>query len=131
MINRHARIVRVSFAPRGVARGDRDRPGSQAAPTPEPPDLRVYDEGDLVARFEVVLERVHRPGWRPEPESIRSSSRWRDPALRERGMEPAYSVPISTDDGYARRLAERVRDRMGVSAAAGPEDLGQPVGGPG
>lgn len=122
MINRHARVVRVSFTPRGVASADRDRPGSQAAPTPAPPDLRTYDQGDLVARFEVVIERIHRPGWQVESESVLASTRWDDPALKERGMEPAYSVPISTDDRYARRLAARVRDRMGVPAGTSPSD---------
>jgi len=117
MINRHARVVRVSFAPMGVARADRDRPGSQAAPTPAPPDLRTYEDGDVIARFEVVIERIHRPGWQVESESVAASTRWKDPALQARGMEPAYSVPISTDDGYARRLAARVRDRMGIAAA--------------
>lgn len=123
VMNRHRRIVRVSFTPADLAEPE-SGPRSPAAvgdieSDPASPaslgvlDLRGYD-GPVHARFHVTLERVHRPGFRPEPASIRLSPISEDPALRERGMWPEYAVAIDRDLALERQLAQALRRRLAL-----------------
>ncbi|TVQ62020.1 MAG: hypothetical protein EA378_06015 [Phycisphaerales bacterium] len=142
-LNRHQRAVRVEFTaaeppppesgprspasvegleePAGASRDD----GSGEAF--EPPvrttmrrDLRSY-QGPVVATFRVTIERVQRPGFRPEPASIRLSPMHIDPDLRDRGMWPQHAVPIGRDHELERRLARRLHQRLGVPAPEASE----------
>ncbi|MCA9288839.1 MAG: hypothetical protein KDA05_09665 [Phycisphaerales bacterium] len=108
------RRVRVTFEPAAVDRPREAR--GQAGFTPvagaAPLDLRSSDVA-LTARVEVYVERVRRPGTRLETESIRQSSQTLDPSLRSRGMALEYTTTVDSDDAFAARLAERMRERLG------------------
>jgi hypothetical protein len=94
-------------------------PRPQTAPGPAPVDLRE-SEGPLIARVEVVLERLHRPGWRLEPSAMRWSSRAFDPELRGTSMWPVYTVAFSQDPLLARRLAFAIDAEARAAAPADP-----------
>lgn len=98
LFNRQQRIVRITFEP--------------AEPTGTPPEDVRGVTGDLSARVEVVIERLHQPGWQTEPGAVRFSGYWQDPSLAERGMSPTYAVPFSRDPALAGRLAEEIGARI-------------------
>lgn len=98
LANQQQRTIRVWFEPE-----------IRADPAPE--DLR-HIEGPMVVRVEVVIERVHKPGWRIETTAVRFSSFSRDPELTERAMWPRYSVAFAQDPEYAGRLAHAIERRI-------------------
>jgi hypothetical protein len=100
--NNQLRTLRITF-----------RPAAAEAP---PEDLREW-EGPTLATVEVVLARVHRPGQRIEPTSIRLNSRYRDPELARRGMAPEYTVPWTLDGDAAERVVRRLVSRAGGAAS--------------
>lgn len=104
LFNRQQRLVRITFEPVGAG----DSP---------PEDLRTVP-GDLTARVEVVVERLHRPGWQIQPESVRFSSTAQDPAMGPRGMWPTYAVPFSQDPDFASRLAAEIERRLNGTRTA-------------
>jgi hypothetical protein len=117
LFNRQFRIAVITFHLPGSVEHAPPRP--QTAPGPEPLDLREID-APLVARVEVVLERLHRAGWRLEPSAMRWSSRSFDPDLRGTGMWPQYTVAFSQDPILARRLASAIGSSRPGPAAAAP-----------
>jgi hypothetical protein len=114
--NRQQRIVRITFEPSDPNPAS-IAPAASGSPTDpqhvehEPDDLRAYS-GPLNARVEVVIERLHRPGWQLEPGAIRHSSYAEDPALIDRGMWPTYAVPFSQDPDLAGRIAGEIEQRF-------------------
>lgn len=86
LLNRHRRIVRVSFKPANDATSD-----AVAAPR--------------AATVEVSILREHRPGRRLEPKAVRFSTVTRDESLVARGLWPRHETPLESDDALARRLA--------------------------
>lgn len=106
LANQQQRRVRVSFQP--------INPNIPASRVVTGPDMLDY-KGPMVARFDVTIERIQRPGWRPSPRAISLSSFSRDPGLVERGMQPAYSVPFADDPELAKRLVDDARTRMKAS----------------
>ncbi len=95
------RSVRVTFEPDGIETGD-----------PTTYDLRLWGEtgvGSGTVRVHVTLERIHRPGWRVDTQSVRLATRTQDPVLRRRGMDPVYTVAFAQDPELASELAERIR----------------------
>ncbi len=104
-VNRHARIVRITFEPAGAPSPERPHPPLAAG---DPlPDL-LERPGPLVARVQVLVLRTRRPGWRPDGNSIFRSSFTHDPSLRPRGMTPRYEDPLILDEALSRRLAVRI-----------------------
>ena len=103
LFNRHQRRVRITFEPVG---------GVAADGAGQPDDLRIAT-GELTARVEVVIERLHRPGWRIEPGAVRFSTYAEDPALGgARGMWPSYAVPFSQDPALAERIAAEIETQL-------------------
>ncbi len=98
LFNRQQRLVRITFEP--------------VAPGGIPPDDLRAVPGELTARVDVVVERLHRPGWQVEPGAVRFSTYAQDPALAERGMWPTYAVPFSQDPDLAGRLAAEIERRL-------------------
>lgn len=86
LLNRHRRIVRVSFKPANDAT-------SNASTAPR------------AATVEVSILREHRPGRRLEPKAVRFSTVTRDESLVARGLWPRHETPLESDDALARRLA--------------------------
>ncbi|MBX3315344.1 MAG: hypothetical protein KF902_00620 [Phycisphaeraceae bacterium] len=131
--NQEGRRVRIVFArpddgrahamPVAVPASD---DASEAYAEPPPPDGLLADgsllasldddlrdeQGALLLRVDVVVDRVYRPGSRIETKSIRHSSTYQDPDLVKRGMQPSYSVSRERDDLLAARLAEDIRKRL-------------------
>ena len=106
MVNHQRRRVRVTFRPTEESTGD----GSV--------DLRTLG-APILGRVDVVIERLHRPGWRLETTSIHLSRQAMDPTYRERSMWPTYAVAVSQDPALARRLACKMQDRTRQLAEAG------------
>jgi hypothetical protein len=100
-LNQQERVVRVVFAPAGGGQAIAPDPGAPL------PDLRTYS-GPMTARVEVRVDRVRRPGWRLEPESIRRSTRMYDPGLAESGIGTIAREPIAADPALAQRISDRV-----------------------
>lgn len=114
LFNRNERRVRITFGP-ADGPGEAVSPRAQAAPGPPVADLRRTDE-PLVARVEVVIERVNRPGWQVHTNAVRTSTFTRDPQLAARRMEPRYSVAVRQDEKLARRLAGEIQAKLDKSA---------------
>ena len=92
LINHHARAARVTFEPAG---------------------------NPTEALVEVTIYRASRPGWRPETESVRTSSRWRDPGLARRGLAPNTLIPLRADRDLAAVLARRIAERGAAQESTG------------
>lgn len=110
--NRQERRVRVTFEPKSLA-DSAEAPkstGSLAGATFV--DVRELTE-PVVARIEVTVDRVQRPGWQPQAKSIRRTGRTRDPELEDRGMWPDYRVPDRQDTELAARLVKEITGRIG------------------
>lgn len=104
LLNGQQRRVRITF----------ESVGAEGTP---PDDFRTVP-GPLSARVEVVVERIHRPGWRIEPTAVRFSSQAQDPGLTARGMYPTYSVPLSQDPKLAARIAREIEGRISNAVQA-------------
>jgi hypothetical protein len=98
LVNQHERVARVEFS----------GPGR---------DLRTAD-GMLSARVEVVVYRVRRGNWRIETESISRSTHARDALSASRGQAGTFRQAVRRDDVLAAALADRIRSRLGLPAAA-------------
>lgn len=117
--NQQERMVRVTFAPEGE---EDELPG----PGEALPDRRS-DDRPLVARVDVTVLRLRRPGWRPETEAISRSSRSQDPQLASRVGGATFSEPIGRDERLAGRLGEQVRARLSAAGLATGDAAGDPV----
>ena len=113
LTNQQRRVVRVVFEPASAAVARDRAPVPQVAPGPPPQDLRDTTE-PVTVRFEAVVERIHRPHWRVQTESIRNSTFATEPALRQRGMQPSYAVARDRDRAFEAALAEALRKRLGL-----------------
>jgi hypothetical protein len=82
-----------------------------------PDDLRLA-EGDLGVTIRVYEDRVYRHGVQLHPTSVRLANVSRDPALEAIGAQPSFAAPLGQDERLARRIADRLRDRLEV--AGGP-----------
>lgn len=112
--NRQQRVASVRFRPADEPPmlEPRDPPGVPHAPEP---DLREFD-GPILARFEVVIERLHRAGRRIETESVFLSTRSINPADRELGIAGEQAVPVRLDSALSARLAEALASTLGARA---------------
>lgn len=110
--HRHVRTVRIEFTtPERDEATAPEPPRSSIAASPAMLDLRDQ-EGPLVARVVVTVERVAYPGRRLETESVRGSSVSRDVVLQSRGVGGITRIPIRRDSALEQRLAERVRREL-------------------
>lgn len=109
------RSVIVVFEPAGAA-ADAATPQTPASsPPPEGAlDLREYD-GALQARVEVIVERVYRPGRRPDATSVRLNSITIDPALEAQGLQPLFTVERRLDERLSGRLVKKILTALGPS----------------
>lgn len=115
LINDQRRRVRITFSP------------AAETAVPAAADLREL-EGPVLARIEVAIDRVHKPGWRVEPTSVQQSRRWVDPQMQTRGMWPAYDVPFTLDPHLAHRIASRiVKGSPGATLVAAGSEPPRPI----
>lgn len=108
--------VKVAFDPASATASNPARHG----------DDRRADTGPLVARFEVELERIHRPGRRFDPTSVRLSSTAVDPVLRVSGLQPWHSEQVGTDARLAAQLSQALDNALKTPAPAA-HALDEPV----
>lgn len=101
--NQQGRRVRVAFTPSGA----------------QPADLLSY-AGPVDVKVSVAMVRTERPGWRPSTSSVRSSSFAIDPEIEAQGRTPSYEVVAGDDDAFARRLAAKIRERLGIPPETQP-----------
>jgi hypothetical protein len=97
------RVARVIFAPV-------ESPGGGAS----------AESPDRVARVEVEIQHVERPGRRVSVASARLTSQWTDPRLLNQGLQPSYAYSAAADPDLAARLLRDVSDRMSKSAEPAP-----------
>jgi hypothetical protein len=100
LANGQRRIVRITFEPANPPAGS------------GPPDDMREVKGPIAARVEVVIERVHTPGWQVQPTAVRFSSHAEDPQLEQRAMWPSYYVPFSQDPKLAARIAAAIEEQL-------------------
>lgn len=133
LANQEGRRVRIVFARPAVDQAEVPLgsvlvPGvaSEASTEPPPPDGLLGDgsvlasldddlrdeQGVLLMRIDVVVDRIYNPGRRVETKSIRHSSTFQDPDLIKRGMQPSYAVSRERDNLLAARLAADIRERL-------------------
>lgn len=108
-LNRTSRQVRVTFEP--------SDPKARDAWRAAPSDLRDANL-PLTLRVEAVVSRRQRPGWRLEPTAIRSSSRFSDPDLARRDMEPQFDTAIDQDLRFAHWLLDEISARLALPSPA-------------
>lgn len=87
----------------------------------EPADLRLAG-GEIGVTIRVYEDRVYRHGVQLHPTSVRLASVARDPALEAIGAQPSFAAPLGQDERLARRIADRLRDRLGVAGVTGATD---------
>lgn len=102
--NQQQRRVRVTFNPL-------DADDGQLGLGDPVPDVRVA-EGPIEVQVQVYVERVRWPGWRLNSAKINLTSRYIDPELRARGMQPWYEQTLHRDDAFARRLSAAIQSRL-------------------
>jgi hypothetical protein len=73
--------------------------------------FRSRDPDTLGVEVDAFIDRVRRPGWRVETESISRSRYISDPALIARRMEPVYRTPVTRDDRLASVLLTEMLGR--------------------
>lgn len=98
LLNNQSRSVRVTFRPVD-SRG-------------EGPEGASSGGAEMTARIDVTIERAHNAGWRPETESIRTSSRWADRTLYDENKGGVQYVPVSRDDAFGAVLAQRINEAL-------------------
>jgi len=77
--------------------------------------VTIDEAGEVVVS--VMVQRVHRPGWRIESESIARSSRTTVIGVDGR-REPGRTVtPIGLDGGLAQRIGEEITARLTVQSS--------------
>lgn len=93
LLQRQQRVVRITF--------DRTAAGLAAE--------------RVAMSVDVTVLRVHQPGFKIEPEAIRQSSFFFDPALGSRGLQPNYAVAVEQDVALADRITCSIRQRIALS----------------
>lgn len=94
-------------------------------------DLRLA-EGAVSVRIRVYEDRVYRFGVQPHPTTVRLTSVSSDPSLAAVGAEPLFAEQVGEDDRLARRIADRLRERLegaGAQISAGAEEHVNPTEG--
>ena len=99
------RVVRVTFRP----------PGSTISRSLDDPSINLVDQTTTtIMRVDAIVERVERPGKRPQFDAVRMTSQSIAPELEARGMTPAYIVPIRRDNVLASYLLGQITERAGL-----------------
>jgi len=84
--------------------------------------IRVQIEDDGSVDVTVVVQRVHRPGWRIETESIASSTHTTVIGTDGRAQPRRMVTPIGVDGQLAQRIGEEIdqaiNERLAISAQA-------------
>lgn len=90
------------------------------APVESPSGGATAESRDRVARVEVEIEHVERPGRRVSVASARLTSQWTDPRLLNQGLQPSYAYSAGADPDLAARLLRDLSDRMSGAAQPAP-----------
>ena len=72
------------------------------------------DEGRVVARVRVIVNRVHRPNWRVDTQSILLSTHARSRDAMGNLERSEFREPIGQDPALADRLARAIVERLGA-----------------
>jgi len=72
--------------------------------------VTINDDGSIVVS--VMVQRVHRPGWRIETESISRSSRTTVIGADGRREPGRMVTPIGLDGGLARKIGDEISERL-------------------
>ncbi|MBL0871419.1 MAG: hypothetical protein IBJ18_12675 [Phycisphaerales bacterium] len=108
--DRLQRVVRIEFAP--VTNAGTASSGSSSTTAPGSmlvdPSAASVAFRDSIMTIRVIVERVHYPGWRPSPVSVRMGGRHVDPQLVERDLQPTYVTAVREDEAYAAELAAKI-----------------------
>jgi hypothetical protein len=107
------RQIRITFAPEGA--------DATADPPSADTDLREH-QGTLIARVEVDIERIYKPGRRLDATSARLTSFATDPDLVDRGLQPLFTAEHRPDPALAARIAHEISTRVLVAETAPPND---------
>ena len=113
--NSQRRRVRITFEPKAASAAADSTTTENLAGSPFIDLMHVNEP--IIARVEVTVDRVERPGWRPATKSVRLSNRTRDPELEDRAMYPDYSVPERRDDALGARIVREIQRRVAAGAA--------------
>ncbi len=105
LVSQHQRTVRVVFE---LQAGGEPKAG--------PRDL-LASSGAMVARVEVKVERIQRPGWRTDARALRYSTYTFDPELLKRRELPSYATPGGADGLLAQRIAGEIAQEMKARGA--------------
>lgn len=139
LLNQQQRRVRIAFVP-----ASRPKPATSPAtpsagpaatesqPTADqlPPDLLSY-EGPLVVSVSAMIQRIERPGWRPDVRSISQTTFTVDPARDPKYN--AYSHDLRADPDLAGALLNRITHLAALPApvpgttTASPADVTAPT----
>lgn len=106
------RQVRITFLPEGTTEADSTSDAGI--------DLREH-QGPLIARVEVEIERVYKPGRRLDATSARLTSFATDPDLVERGLQPMFTAEHRPDPALAARIAQEISSRVSATPNPPPE----------
>ena len=108
--DRLQRVVRIEFTPVTGDGSSAKSAGRSAAPGSMlvDPSAAVPTFRDSTMTIRVIVERVHYPGWRPSPVSVRMGGRHVDPVLVERDLQPTYVTAVREDEAYAAELAAKI-----------------------
>lgn len=90
-------------------------------------DLRMH-AGPMLARVEVYVERVYKPGRRLDATSARLTSIATDPDLVERGLQPLFTAEHRPDPALAARLADKISTAVTASEQTLATDGIEPEG---
>lgn len=101
------RRVEVRFLPSDAAI---DAAGAATLPDPTK-DVRTLG-GPLTVDVHVVIERIYRPGRRPDATGVRLESRYEDPELIARGEQPRYAIDHRDDPRLAGRIASVIEKQI-------------------
>lgn len=108
--DRLQRVVRIEFAP--VTNAGKASSSSSSMTAPDSmlvdPSAASVSFRDSIMTIRVIVERVHYPGWRPSPISVRMGGRHMDPRLVERDLQPTYVTAVREDEAYAAELAAKI-----------------------
>lgn len=116
--DRLQRVVRIEFAP--VTSGSNAPSSGSMLVDPSAASVAFRDS---IMTIRVIVERVHYPGWRPSPVSVRMGGRHTDPQLVERDLQPTYVTAVREDEAYAAELAAKIaRQRTQTIAVPNPSN---------
>lgn len=115
-LERQQRVVRITFQPEAADNSGTPPADAPTAAAAAAPNL-LENTSPIAMRVRVTIERVATPGRKLEPEAIKETSYWYDPALGARQMQPSYEVSVRRDEDGERRLTQLIAAEAGLAPA--------------